>query len=224
MTNVNATPEKRATRRGLFALGLKALEGQGFSVSRISREGKASVRRITKGADSYKVSIRTSQDTWIAFPRKSNGKGWVTLDDVDFVLAVSADDRHNPTKAQAHLIPGDEARARFDRAYEARKQVGYSLPTGRGIWLSLYDVEAHHPATLVGAGMGLDFPAIETRDINNLDRDGEPETANADAFDDEATEIASSVEVECLTISEAKRRLAATLHIPESDIKISIEH
>jgi len=225
MTNVSGTPAKRATRRGLFAFGIEALEKQGWTVSRIARGGKASLRRITKGSVSHKISIRTSQDTWIAFPRKSTGQGWVTLDDVDFVLAVSVDDRHNPTKASAHLIPGAEARTRFDRAYAARQRAGHTLPIGRGIWLSLYDEEASEPVSHVGAGMGLAFPAIETRDITRL---GD----TAPLGDDDPEDVAEEGDVEGdvdealqpLSIPEAKRRLAATLGVPESAIKISIEH
>src|SRR5205085_2822583 len=92
MTNVSMTPEKVATRRGLFAFAEQSLERDGWTVSRVARGGKASLREIRKGDRSHLVSIRTSQDTWIAFPPKTNGPGWVTLDEVDFVVAVSVDD------------------------------------------------------------------------------------------------------------------------------------
>lgn len=68
MTNVSGTPTKRATRSGLFVFAVETLEKEGWTVSRVPRGGKASLRLITKGDKSHKVSIRTSQDAWIAFP------------------------------------------------------------------------------------------------------------------------------------------------------------
>ena len=68
------------------------------------------MRRITKGTVSKTVSIRTAQDTWIAFPRDRDDKGWVTLSDVDSVVAVSVNDRHNPKFAKVHLLDGNEMR------------------------------------------------------------------------------------------------------------------
>src|SRR5712664_1558441 len=100
MTNVNLTPEKGSLRDTLFQFGIETLQQHGWSVERIPGIGKSSVRRITKGGKNRKVSIRTSQDTWIAFPRNKKDNGWATLSDVDLVLAVSVDDGHNPKFAQ----------------------------------------------------------------------------------------------------------------------------
>jgi len=226
MTNVSGTPRKRATRKGLFAFGVESLQKEGWTVSRVPRGGKASLREISRGSEKHRVSIRTSQDAWIAFPRKSDGSGgWVTLDDVDFVLAVSVDDRHNPVFARAHLIPGDEARARYERAYAARRAAGHTLPDGRGIWLSLYDPESNDPVSHVGAGMGIDYPAIQTLDLRTGSLPaGAGEVDDEVADEEDEPEAAAAAAEAPLTIPEAKRRLAATLGVPESAIKISIEH
>lgn len=220
MTNVSSTPAKVGTRRGLFALGIQALEADGWKVSRIARGGKASLRQITRGGETAKVSIRTSQDSWIAFPPKRGGKGWVTLDDVDFVVAVSVNDKFNPTEARVHLAPADDVRDRFDRAYAARKAAGYTLPEGRGIWLSLYDLESHDPVTLVGAGLGVAYPPMLIHDMkmplptcSDDDDDSEPLAKNDHRPD-----------LPALTIPEAKRLLAASLGVPEKAIRITIEH
>jgi len=227
MTNVSGTPQKRATRKGLFELGVQALEREGWKVSRIPRGGKASLRLISKGTERHKVSIRTSQDTWIAFPRKARTSGWVTLDDVDYVVAVSVNDRHNPTQACVHMIPGEDARARYDRAYEARKRAGHTLPIGRGIWLSLYDKEAAEPVSQVGAGMGLDYPALAVFDITKMGFSVSEEDSDVEAGSEEhghGGRIAATDTEGPLTIPEAKRRLAKTLGVPESAIRITIEH
>ncbi len=160
MTNVSGTPEKMTTRARLFQAAVEALERQGWKVERIARSGKPSVRRIIKGTIAKTVSIRTSQDTWIAFPRNPTDDGWATLAEVNYVVAATVDDRDNPRFAQVHMIEGDEMRARFDRAYAARKRAGYTMPIGRGIWLSLYDKESDQPVTHVGAGAGPNHPAI----------------------------------------------------------------
>ena len=227
MTNVSGTPKKRATRKGLFAFAVESLEAAGWTVTRIPRGGKASLRQIAKGEERHRVSIRTSQDAWIAFPRKADGE-WVTLPDVDYVVAVSVDDRHNPTLARVHMIPGDEARDRFNRAYAAREKAGHTLPVGRGIWLSLYDTEASDPVSHVGAGMGLDQPAMATRDLRTAALPaggGDDGTEDEDDVVDDEAEAGPAPAVDApLTIPDAKRRLAITLCLPESAIKITIEH
>jgi hypothetical protein len=228
MTNVSGTPRKRATRAGLFAFAIETLEKNGWTVSRVPRGGKASLRLITKGTQSHKVSIRTSQDAWIAFPRKTKEAGWVTLDEVDFVVAVSVNDRHNPTVARVHMIPGDDARSRFERAYAARKAAKHTLPDGRGIWLSLYDKDEADPVSHVGAGMGVDFKPLAVLDLTKSSLPAGAEKPDEEtAYDEDEGVGAMPNQPErsaSLTIPEAKRRLAETLGVPETAIKISIEH
>lgn len=224
MTNINLTPEKKVTRRALFAFGVASLEKKGWKVSRVPRGGKASLRLITRGEETHKVSIRTSQDASIAFPPKTGKTGWVTLDDVDFVVAVSVDDKHNPTEARVHMIPADKARDRFNRAYDARKAANHALPDGRGLWLSLYEKEVSDPVSYVGAGLGLDYPAFAS---TSLTSDGLPqgyEGMNDDVSDEEEDQSPAVTPDASLTISEAKRRLAESFGVPESSIKITIEH
>jgi hypothetical protein len=102
------------------------------------------------------VSLRTTQDTWIAFPRDNTDQKWVTLSEVDTVVAISVDDADEPRFAQVHVVDGHEMRDRFDRAYDARRAAGHTIPVGRGVWVSLYQREAQSPANRVGAGAGLD--------------------------------------------------------------------
>src|SRR5882672_11168981 len=67
MTNVSSTPEKMATRRGLRSAAEEALRAKGYMVEHMTGAGKSSLRRITKGGASKVVTIRTTQDRWIAF-------------------------------------------------------------------------------------------------------------------------------------------------------------
>jgi hypothetical protein len=212
MTNIYGHPEKRWVRASLFRAAEMALEQGGWKVERISRSGKASVRRITKGKLEKTVSIRTSQDMWIAFPRTPDDKAWATLEEVDYVVASSVDSRDTPRFARVHLIEGNEMRARFDRAYAARKKAGYALPVGRGVWLSLYDKESQDPVTLVGAGVGLDYPAVANLPLMDETDLEEAEPHHPEVANDETP----------LTIAQAKRRLALSLGVSETDIKITI--
>jgi hypothetical protein len=131
---------------------------------------------------------------------------------VDYVVASSVDARDNPRFAQVHMIDGNEMRARFERAYAARKEAGYNFKIGRGIWVSLYEQEANDPVTHVGAGAGLTHPPIARVQLT-----GERPTADQELS-------AEDVEVEevPLSIAEAKRRLALSLGVNEADIKITI--
>jgi hypothetical protein len=180
-------------------------------VERVPGSGKSSVRRITKGAVSKKVSIRTTQDTWIAFPRTEKDKGWRTLDEVDLVVPVSVDDPHNPKFGKVHMIDGDEMRDRFNRAYAARMKAEHTIPIGRGVWVSLYLPEAQDPVSHVGAGAGLKFPPIATVPLK---LDGVEAATNSEAPKEELSP---------LTIADAKRRLAITFGVDPANIKITVE-
>ena len=142
MANVSAHENKVQRRRRLFQIGLDALEKDGWRIERVHGSGKSSLRRITRNGESRLVTIRTTQNTHIAFPREHDDSDWVTLSRADLVMAVSVDDQDDPRFAQVHLIDGDEMRDRFDRAYQARLAAGHSIPTRRGVWLSLYQQEA----------------------------------------------------------------------------------
>ncbi len=222
MTNIYSTADKIDLKRHLFGIAVAALEKAGWKVERVPGSGKSSVRRITKGAQTKIVSIRTTQDQWIAFPRKENDAGWLTLDEVDAVVPVSVDDEEMPKFAKVHLIDGDEMRARFDRAYKARKKAGHAITMGRGVWISLYVPEAQDPVNLVGAGVGLMFPPIATVPLApQLASAAQP---TASRGDDEAHLLLSVPAEEApLTIAEAKRRLAKTLGVDPINIKISVE-
>jgi hypothetical protein len=224
MTNVFRTPKKLATKQDLFRIAVDALESKGWNVQWMPG-GKSSVRQIVKGGVRKTVSIRTSQDTWIAFPRDRDDNGWVTLDAVDYVVAASVDDRFNPQFAKVHLIDGKEMRERFNRAYSARKNARHSLPVGRGIWVSLYHEEATDPVNRVGAGAGLTNEPIARVPLNN-GRIENSLLARQDAASPPPVPLAAAPPSGAgdlrLSIPEAKRLLALSLGVNEADIRITI--
>jgi hypothetical protein len=209
MANIFGAPGKKSIRDRLFQIGLDTLRQQGWKVDRIPGIGKSSVRRITKAGKIRTVSIRTSQDTFISFPRNEAKNGWVTLSEVDVVLAVSVDDRHDPEFAQVHMIEADEMVNRFDRAYRARIGAKHKIPNGRGVWLSLYQPDASDPVNRIGGGAGLDHPAIARVPL-------EPKSNSE-------VNLGSKDSDKPLSFAEAKRRLAITLGVDPSCIKITVE-
>ena len=217
--------DEESLRNQLFAAAIRTLQRLGWTVERIPGFGKASVRRITKGGQRRKVSIRTSQDRYIAFPRNHQDNGWVTLDDVDVVVPVSVDDSENPQYALVHMIEASEVRDRFNRAYAARRAAGHTIQLGRGLWLSLYDEEADEPVKYVGAGVGLAHPPIAHVPLGSAgqgsNRDVEPGAIEPGG--DDAVDEGHDDDDKPLTIPEAKRRLARTLGVHPSNIKISVE-
>jgi hypothetical protein len=223
MTNIYSTPAKGPMRTRLFQIGVEALEKQGWTVSRIPRGGKSSVRRITKRNESKVVSIRTTQDTWIAFPRTKDDRSWGTLSEVDTVVAVSVDDPHHPKYALVHMIDGNEMRDRFDRAYKARKAAGHSIPLGRGVWVSLYLPDAKEPVSQVGGGAGLDNPPIARVPLQPQEFSGSVKPEGAEGDDRQPETTGADSEGKPLTINEAKQRLALSLGVDPSAIKITIE-
>lgn len=220
MTDIFKTPKKVINKYRLFEIGMEFLRKEGWNVSKIPRFGKSSVRQITKGGKTLKVSIRTSQDTWIAFPRDRQDTRWTTLADVDVVLAVSVDDGQSPKFANVHWLDAREVSERFDRAYAARKAAGHSIQLGRGVWVSLYMPEADEPVNRVGGGIGLvhlpkAMVALKPSDMPDGGKPpaDSPDVAAKDHLDDEPA----------LTIAEAKRRLAKTFQVEPSSIKITVE-
>jgi hypothetical protein len=133
------------------------------------------------------------------------------LKDVDAVVAVSVDDREKPRFALVHMIDGNEMRDRFDRAYKARLKAGHTIPIGRGVWLPLYieDSTASH----VGGGAGLAHPAISRVPLKLEELPTHIEPPEVNDKDKEPL----------LTLQEAKRRLAITLGVDPSNIKIIID-
>ena len=112
-------------------------------------------------------------------------------------------------------------RDRFDRAYAARRKADHSIPLGRGLWLSLYNEEATDPVTKIGAGAGLVHPPVARVPLGEAEMSsgGKPPVASprspSGASDDDSFEP--------LTIPQAKVRLARTLGVPESSVRITIE-
>lgn len=227
MTNVSR-PGKVAVRNFLRSRAITELEKLGYKVERIPRAGKGSLRRLVKDGVAKKVTIRTSQDAWIAFPRNADNTGWSTLEDADLVVAASLTAKDS-NRANFHLFSAEDIRDRFDRALLARQEANHVIPAERGIWISLYQEEAQEPVSMVGAGAGLDRRTLLAADVpvelgSHDTQDDEEEDGGAPAPPPPASIVSTSpASEEPLTIPEAKRRLALTFGVDPSAIKITVE-
>ena len=217
MTNAG-TLGKAFTRRLLIKLCKEVLERNGWEMTKPGGFGKARIYRITRDGETKLVAIRTTQDSWIAFPRTRDDKKWATLSDVDAAVVASVDP-DDPRFARIHMIDANEMRRRFDRAYAARLDAGYTIPRGRGIWIALYENEASDPVTLVGAGAGIASPPLA-----RVALDGAAAPAGGvPAAPAAGPPGASHTGGESLTIPEAKARLARALGVDPSSIRITVE-
>jgi hypothetical protein len=215
MNTTPIVPGDAGSKKRLFEIGLKALEENGYKIERIPGIGKSSVRRIKKDGQSKVVSIKTTQDTWIAFQR--NDTSWITLPDVDAVVAVSIDRWQNAKFIQVHMIDGKDMLERFDRAYAARLAAGNKISPGSGVWVSLYDKDEVDPISHVGGGAGLANPCFFRTPLNAE----EPGLGIEPAGESLVTVVPPPSP--SLTIPEAKRLLAITFGVDPSNIKITVE-
>lgn len=218
MTNVSG-PGKMAIRKFLRTTAVQELQKLGYKVERIPRAGKGSLRRITKDGISKVATIRTSQDAWIAFPRNTDDTGWSTLEEADVVVVASLAEKGG-NRANFHLMDADDIRARFNRAREAKLKADHVMPTGRGVWISLYNKEAAVPVSMVGAGAGLLYKPFAAN-VPVVINEGSPPDLQEDDVEYESEQEANSEDP--LTIAEAKRRLALTFGVDPTAIRITVE-
>ncbi len=212
MTNVS-TPAKTRLRRKLVDICISVLEQKGWQTRKVNGFHGARIRRITRGGDSKLAAIRTTQDSWIAFPRTRDGSRWATLSEVDVVVVASVDP-DDRTFARIHMIDAGEMENRFDRAYAARLDAGHTIQPGRGVWIALYENEVSDPVTLVGAGAGIANQPIARVPLDSVEALAKPAMQRGSA---------SGADEQPLTIAEAKTRLARTLGVAPSSIKITVE-
>lgn len=211
MTNVSGSTEKNRVRKLLIKAAYLALERDGWQVAKV----RGRVLKISKKGTTKQVAIRTSQDTWLAFPRTPDDASWATLSDVDMVVASSVDVPDDPRVAQVHFLDAAELVRRFDRAYEARLAAGHTIPVGRGVWVSLYRDEANEPVQRVGAGIGNLHPPVARIPLDEVESAAGKASAEPQRSSDPAIEV--------LSIAEAKLRLAKTFGVDPANIKITVE-
>lgn len=201
----------------------RAAEESGYSLERLPGRGLSNIWNLEKDGRVQTTSIRTTRDRWIAFPPLQKGKKWKTLDDVELVLVASVDSKESPEKVEVYMFDADDVRERFNSAYSARIKAGNSVRDNFGMWINLDTDERGLPAS-VGSGLGSEHEPLAVYSIASLVESVSDADMGSDGpADTETTPLIRAEQELPLTIAEAKRRLADTLGVDPSAIKITVE-
>jgi hypothetical protein len=166
----------------LVSAAKRALEAQGFTLTRVPGRGRSNVWQIERHGKIQRASIRTTKDRWFAFPPLKRGTKWKTLDDVDVVIVAAVDDREDPRNVEVYLFDAAEVRRRFDANYAARTKAGLIVQDNFGMWVNLDKDNRQLPAS-VGAGLAAEHKPIAEFSLHDLLAEGaaDAELAPGDA-------------------------------------------
>lgn len=203
--------KKTLMKRRLIGFCKRALIENGWSVSDSIK--KRQVYKITKGSRSILAAIRTTQDRKIAFARTANS--WETLPLVDVVVVAATVE--DPRRVLVYMLDANEMLDDFNRAYDARRKANHTIQPGNGMWVALYNDEENETMRVGGGAGARNEPIAEFR----LSDDAAPPPTAPPPL--APAQRAGESAGESLTIAEAKTRLARTLDVDPSSIKITVE-
>lgn len=163
----------------MVAAAKKAMESKGYLLDRVPGRGLSNMWKVTKNGDAKVVSIRTTQDRWIAFPPLEDGSKWKTLDDVARVVVATVDSKEQPNAIEVYDFPAGDVRNRFDAAYAARIGNGQTVKNNFGMWVGL-DHDDRGIASSVGSGIVDHYEPIARFSIDDLRAENTSESEPAD--------------------------------------------
>jgi hypothetical protein len=206
----------------MVAAARKGLEGAGWKMERKPGRGLSNTWIVKQDGKEFSLSIRTSQDRWVAFPPLEGGKRWKTLDDVEKVLVSVVDDKDNPTRIQVYLFDAAEVRKRFRSAYQARTGAGHIVKDNYGFWVNL-DADDRGLPVSVGAGLADDFKPVANYSIAELIDAGLPLAGEASGDElepaDEAPSFASIGDV----VAWARAHISTMAGVPVDAVKLELK-
>ena len=217
MTNIFMKKEKISMKRFLFGLAEKALTNEGWLLEK--SDGKKRIYKISREGEAHSICIRTSQDAWFAFVPKGTQADldriekpeWGTLEDVDFVVLASVDNKENPRYGKVHLMDARTVTQTFDQAFESRRLRNVKVHEKRGFWISVYKEEQ---------GLGHRYPVLLEERIPASVYEEPEEIKRSDFIKNEAQIDYGNPKT---AIEEAKRIVAEALGIETSAIRINID-
>ncbi len=194
---------KRQTTDALFNAIVSALQKNGWTLSKTDavRGRNARLASHENGAREH-IRILTSQTGQIAFTRDSLDQNWVELQGIDRLIIACPDDRKKPLYAVVHAITSDFLKDVFDAARQTKMRAKSWNPAAP-LWLPIHAMPSSNidrTSVCMDLGMHALLPAEYL--------ESQPAGSN-DVF---------------LTIPEAKRLLAISYHVDESDVLIAIEN
>lgn len=145
-------------QRLLCGFARRALEDAGYEITTVRGTRRSIIWELRRDAAARRVAVRSTIDRWFAFNRQ--GKRWKPLDHVDDVIVAAADDVSDPQRVEIHYFPGNEVRARLEKAYAARKAAGQVVREDFGLWIALDRHDDANAPTRTGSGIVEDFPPI----------------------------------------------------------------
>lgn len=165
-----ANNDEPSAYRVLTDAAMKAMQEDGWSITKAPGHGRSNAWNIEKNGKSGRVSIRTTQNRWIAYQPQNGGKNWKTLDDADYVCisAFDYDDDDDPTCIDVHFIKANTIRDAFNRSYKARTDDGASITDDFGMWTCMDECEGDR-AVNVGSGFATDKNMIASYSLDDAD-------------------------------------------------------
>lgn len=213
-------------RRIMVGAAISAIEAQGYKLKRQPGRGLSAVYDATNGKDKRVLSIRTTRDRWFAFPSLKNASAWKTLDDSDLVSVAAVDDVENPHAVNVYLFPADEVRKRFNESRAARIANGHNVKDDWGMWVML-DKGDDNVTSQIGHSLAVDYPAIATYTLDELDGAAGAVKAEAAAVVEEEVEEQEETAVALKTVADvlafAQERIASLTGMPVESIKLDLK-
>ena len=209
--------------RLLVSAGKRALENEGYALSRVPGRGLANVWTAERGGKKQIASIRTTRDRWFAFPPLEGGSRWKTLDDADLVVVAAVDSPESPAKVEVYLFPADEVRRRFNAAYAARRKAGRAVRDNFGMWVAL-DPYEHGVSTDVGSGLAIAYEPIAVYSIDDLIRGNTEDEVNLAELSSDMKETRESPpETIAEVMAWARERIAEIAGVDPGAVKLELK-
>jgi hypothetical protein len=201
----------------------RALEVQGFALTRVPGRGRSNVWKIERQGKTQRASIRTTKDRWFAFPPLKRGTKWKTLDDVDVVIVAAVNDRDDPRNVEVYLFDAAEVRRRFHANYVARTNAGLVVQDNFGMWVNLDKDDRQLPAS-VGAGLAVEYKPVAEFSLQDLLAEGaadvEPVPSDADMSEAESNSSPGTI---AEVMDWARQRIALLSGVRTEAVKLDLK-
>ncbi len=192
---------------------IEAYENEGYSMKKIPGRGLSNTWHVEKDGKQQKLSIRTTQDQWFAFPKSKDG--WKTLDDVDLVAVASIDNIEKPQNILVYKFNADEVRNCFNASRDARLNAGMIVKDDYGMWVGLNKFSSQDFPQGVGSGLGEKYPPtsfkIPTSNLANSEENTETDFSL----------LSSKNSVENI-VEIARKDISALIGIPKDKITLEV--
>ncbi len=203
----------------------RGLEKEGYMLRRVPGRGRSNTWEAHRNGKVRRVSIRTTNDRWIAFPPMNGGSKWKTLDDVDLVAVAAVDDRDEPKAIEVYIFEAAEVRSRFVAAHAARTKAGFVVRDDFGMWVNLDEDHRRLPAS-VGSGLASEHQSIAVYPIEAVAAEDagveETDSEQAGGSDAVAGKLAEP-ESMAAVMEWARRRIASLAGVRPEAVKLDLK-